>query len=104
MLPVLYYSKEFQHLPIEERQRAAWEARQRAMSHWQFWVAIAFVMGATIVGSLISERWFGDEPSGTIGAACGFILGMIWYGRTLYRVGMPYYRRILSEYEKKKAG
>ena len=101
MLPVLYCSKEFQHLPKRERWRAAWEARQRAMKHWQFWFAIGLMVIATVVGSLIARHWFGDEPNGTIGAACGFLLGMVWYGRTLFHIGMPYYRQILSKHEKK---
>lgn len=100
MLPVLYYSKEFRHAPARERRMAAWEARQRAMRHWQFWLAIGLMMLATIVGSLIASHWFGDEPNGTIGALVGFLLGMAWYGRTLYRVGMPYYREILSHHDK----
>ena len=100
MLSVLYHSREFRHVSIRERRRAAWEARQRVMKHWQFWVAIVFMIFATAVGSLIARHWFGDEPNGTIGAACGFLLGMAWYCRTLFRVGMPYYREILSQHEK----
>ena len=60
MLLVLYHSKEFQHVPMKERQKAAWEARQRAMRHWQFWLAIVLMMIATVVGSLIAQNWFGD--------------------------------------------
>src|SRR5262245_36371751 len=103
MLPVLYNSKEFQDVPIKERRKAAWEARQRAMRHWQFWCAIALVCVATVVGNSIARHWFGDEPNGTIGAGCGFVLGMAWYARTLYRIGMPYYREILSHYEGRAA-
>ena len=101
MLPVLYYSREYQHLPMKERHKAAQEARQRVMSHWQFWVAIGIVIIATVGGSLIADHWFGGNPGTTVGALCGFLIGMGWYGRTLYRIGMPYYRQILSEYEKK---
>ena len=100
MLPFLYYSQEFRHVPIRERRKAAWEARKRAMRHWQFWFAIILVMVATVVGSLIARHWFGDEPNGTIGAAGGFLLGMAWYGLTLFCIGMPYYREILSRHEK----
>ena len=100
MLPVLYCSQEFQHVPVRLRRKAAWEARQRAMRHWQFWFAIILMMAATVAGSLIAQHWFGDEPDGTIGAAFGFLLGMAWYSRTLFRIGMPYYRQILSQYGK----
>jgi hypothetical protein len=70
------------------------------MRHWQFWLAIGFMITATVVGSLVARHLFGGEPSGTIGAAGGFVLGMAWYGRTLFRIGMPYYREILSQREK----
>ncbi len=100
MLFVLYNTQEFQHVPIRERRDAAWEARQSAMRHWQFWAAIGFVIVATTVGSLIARSLFGGEPSGTIGAVCGFATGMVWYGCTLSRIGMPYYREILSERQK----
>lgn len=103
MLPVLYNSKEFQHLPIKQRRKAAWEARQRAMRHWQFWCALGLLCGSTVTGSLISCHWFGDEPNGTIGAVCGFVLGMAWYERTLFRIGMPYYREMLSQDESRAA-
>ena len=99
MLPVLYNSREFQHVPIKVRRKAASEARQRAMRHWQFWCAIGFLIVSTVAGSLIARHWFGDEPNGTIGAMCGFSLGLAWYARTLFRIGMPYYREILSQYE-----
>jgi hypothetical protein len=102
VLPVLYNSREFQHIPIRERRRAAWEARQRAMRHWQFWLAIAFLAGSTLLCRLIARHWFSDEPNGTIGAGIGFGLGMAWYGRTLFRIGMPHYRQILKEYESRQ--
>src|SRR5689334_4339633 len=100
MLPVLYYSKEFQHVPLKKRQQAAWEARQRAMRHWQFWFAIGLMVIATVGGSLLADHVFGADPGITLGALCGFLLGFAWYARTLYQVGMPYYRDILSRYEK----
>ena len=100
MLPVLYWSKEFQNVPLKERQKAAWEARQRAMRHVQFWLAILLMMIGTILGSLIADRFFGGNPGTTLGAVSGFLLGLVWYARTLYRVGMPYYREILSRHGK----
>ena len=103
MLQVLYNSREFQHVPIRERRKAAWEARQRAMRHWQFWFAIGALCLSTIGCSLIARYWFGDEPNGTIGAACGFVLGVAWYARTLFRIGMPYYREILSHHDSRAA-
>ena len=96
MLPVLYNSREFRHVAIRERRRAAWEARQRSMRHWQFWFAIVFILFATAAGSFTAQHWFGDES----GAACGFLIGMAWYCRTLFRIGMPYYREILLQHEK----
>jgi hypothetical protein len=80
MLSFLYNSREFRHVPIRERRKAAWEARQRSMKHWQFWIAIILLMVTTVVGSWIARHWFGDKPNGTIGAACGFLLGVAWHG------------------------
>jgi hypothetical protein len=99
MLPVLYNSEEFKHVPIRERRRAAWEARQQAMKHWQFWFSLGFLVVATVSGSLVAQHWLGDKPDGTIGAVCGFLMGLAWYARTLFRIGMPYYRQILSQHE-----
>ena len=100
MLPVLYYSREFRHVPIRERRKAAWKARQRAMRHWQFWFAVLLMAAATVIGSLIARHWFGDEPDGTWGAAIGFVAGLVWFEHTLFRLGMPYYREILSHHDK----
>ena len=67
------------------------------MQHWQFWFAVVFIVVATVIGSLIAKKWLGDEPDGAWGAAVGFLVGMLWYARTLYRIGMPYYRRIVVD-------
>jgi hypothetical protein len=99
MFILLYHSKEFGHISFKERKKAAWEARQCAMRHWQFWVAIASMIAATVVGSLVTTHLFRDEEDAGIGAGIGFIFGMVWYELVLYRVGMPYYRKILQQRE-----
>ena len=97
MLNLLYNSPEYREVPLRERQRAAHAARQKVMRHWQFWCALGGMILMTLSFSRIA-RWLGDQPNGTIGAGCGFLLGMFWYSRVLNRIGMPYYREILSEY------
>jgi hypothetical protein len=98
MLHVLYNSSAYRDLPIRERRKAAQAARQRAMGHWQLWGSLAVMVLATLACSWIARNWIGDRPNGTIGAVGGFLLGMWWYSRVLFRIGMPYYREILSRY------
>lgn len=100
MLNVLYNSKEFPQVPIAVRRKAAWEARQRAARHGVFWLAIGLIVVATLSGSWIARVGFGDKPNGTIGAMLGCALGFWGYGRVLFRIGMPYYRELLSEYDR----
>jgi hypothetical protein len=99
MFILLYHSKEFRHISFKERKEAAWQARQSAMRHWQFWIAIAGMIAATVIGSLVTTHLFGDEKDAGLGAGIGFVFGMLWCELALYRVGMPYYREILRQRE-----
>lgn len=102
MLNVLYNSKEFRNIDLKTRQKAAWEARQRAMGHWEFWLSILRLAFLVVVGSELQRRLVHSTDT-AIGAMCGFFLGLWLYARTLKKVAMPYYLEILSDIEKKRA-
>ena len=98
MINVLSNSKEFRDVDFKTRKEAAWEARQRTMRHWQFWLSQLALIGCVFGGGVIQQRLFATKDAG-FGASCGFFLGLWIYSRVLYKVGMPYYRKILSQYQ-----
>jgi hypothetical protein len=97
MLPALYNSSEYKEVPIKERRKAAWMARQKAMHHWQFWLSIAVLIACVLVGFLIDRTLIRSDSDGTLGVAIGFVLGLLNYRRILIKIGMPYYREILEK-------
>ncbi len=88
MLFVLYTAAEFKQIDLKTRQKAAWEARQCAMHHWQFWFAILILAAATAGGSLLQQWLFGAQDT-AIGAGVGFLLGICWYARVYMLWGCP---------------
>jgi hypothetical protein len=99
MLPVLYNSPEFKHLPSKQRWKAAWLARQRASRHWQMWASIVALFVLVFLGSITFEYLWNHRWSSSVGATIGAIFGFRVYERTLFRFGYPYYREILLKDE-----
>jgi hypothetical protein len=101
MLVLLYNSPEFQNIDLKDRQEAAWQARQDSMKDWRFWGAVFTLFGLVILCSTL-DRHLSGSKDGTVGAVIGFGLGLCYYSHIFYVVGMPHYRRILSELQKNK--
>jgi hypothetical protein len=88
---------EFQHLPLAERRKAAYFAQQRAFRHWQTWLAMLFLFGATAGLAALAIVIASDPNGSTAGAFVGFSLGFAALHWAIYRNGLPYYRQALSD-------
>jgi hypothetical protein len=55
-----------------------------------------------VIVSLTAGYWFGHKPSGTWGGSDRLSRWPSNVARTLFRIGMPYYRKILSQHEENR--
>jgi hypothetical protein len=85
------------HIPLSKRRKAARGAVMRAFRHWQVWGSVLFLCAATVGFSVLDMAIGVGGYKGTLGAAIGFLLGLIALQWTIYSHGLTYYQEAVRE-------